>query len=189
MFRRHLLLALTLGAVAGTAWWMGRLEGRRSLPAAGDAGKVSSRAPLRPGPRAEWPPPSAESPPPRRRGHLPPPRLRAAPAATEPPTRTLASAAEESMPLSPEVVAREARLRQTLESLRREHGAVEVAFTNCEGGDCLARITARDPAAVDRFVEDARRSFLELAGRPRERLTAFNGRFFEADLSPAAGHR
>jgi hypothetical protein len=188
MLLRSLLLALTLVAMAA-AWWLGRLDGRRSIP---DAGKVSGQVAVRtgPGPGArELRPPPEEAPPARWRARLPPPRLQAAPVLPDPGRRSLPSAAEESAPLSPEVVAREVQLRQTLETLRRDHLTVEVAFTNCEGGDCLARITARDPGSVDRFVDDARRVSLELAGRPRERLTSFNGRFFEADLSPGPGYR
>jgi hypothetical protein len=85
----------------------------------------------------------------------------------------------------PEVIQRERELATVLKTLAAGHPGVQVAFADCSSGACVGRVQATEGPPLDAFVADARH-----ARRPapftiqvRERLTAFNGRLFEADLT------
>jgi hypothetical protein len=91
--------------------------------------------------------------------------------------------AVEGTPSTPDVIARERTLRKTLEGLRASNPDVEIRFANCSGGNCVGQVQSTQAAAIDRFAADAQR--LAPAGfqvRVRERLTAFNGRLWEAEV-------
>jgi hypothetical protein len=116
-------------------------------------------------------------------------RMQPAPAAPSLPGQAAAPAPErqEAPPPSPAVLARERGLRQTLERLSAGHPGVTVQFADCEASDCVARVSAREPAALDGFVADARKSRLDFPTiQVHERLTAYNGRLFQADLTVPA---
>jgi hypothetical protein len=88
----------------------------------------------------------------------------------------------EGTPPTPQVRAQERALRQKLEGLRATHPDVTIRFADCGGGTCEGQEQSSEAAAIDRFAADARRSSPGYQVRVRERLTAFNGRLWEADL-------
>jgi hypothetical protein len=96
--------------------------------------------------------------------------------------------ATEGTPPTPQVLAQERALRQKLEGLRATHPDVTIRFANCGGGTCVGQVQSSEAAAIDRFASDARRLSPGYQVRVRERLTAFNGRLWEAELvaSPEA---
>jgi hypothetical protein len=74
-----------------------------------------------------------------------------------------------------------------LESISSQSTAIHIAFTRCSATDCVARVESSIPAEIDSFVAAAKQSERGFRIRVRERLTAFNGRTFQADLQiPAA---
>jgi hypothetical protein len=96
---------------------------------------------------------------------------------------------EEAPPLAPETLVRQQHLRQMVETAAARHPGVSVAFSDCSGAHCLARVVAADPAAIDAFAAAAHTDLGLPPGtevRVRERLTATQGRLYEVDVPAAA---
>jgi hypothetical protein len=88
----------------------------------------------------------------------------------------------EGTPRTAQTIAQEQALRKTLEGLRAGHPGVAIRFANCQGATCVGQVQSSEAAAIDRFAADARRLAPGYQVQVRERLTAFNGRLWEADL-------
>jgi hypothetical protein len=109
-----------------------------------------------------------------------------------PPTPPSENAAPENQQQRPIVVEqgvrsepnpRESALRQKLETITAQHTAAKIAFVRCEGEDCRARVEILEAEEADKFVAAARRATLGAVEiRMRERITAFNGRTYQADM-------
>ena len=64
----------------------------------------------------------------------------------------------------------------------RQAPGVAIRFANCHGPTCVGEVQSSEAAAIDKFAADARRLAPGYEVQVRERLTAFNGRLWEADL-------
>jgi hypothetical protein len=83
------------------------------------------------------------------------------------------------------VAARERRLLLQLQALQQQQPGVQIVFSDCGGDSCVGRVESGERTAIERFVAAARRAHPGMEVRVRQRLTAFNGRRFQADLTPA----
>jgi hypothetical protein len=88
----------------------------------------------------------------------------------------------EDLRRTPQVIARERRLRQTIDGIRASSPGVTIRFASCERETCVGQVQSSQPAEIDRFAQAARRLSPGYEVRVRERLTAFNGRLWEAEL-------
>jgi hypothetical protein len=93
----------------------------------------------------------------------------------------------EGPPRSPAVIARERQLRTRIENLTRGNPALQIGFTDCASGDCVARVQSPRAADIDRFAAEARRTGGFQVERVRERLTAYNGRLWEVEVAAMKG--
>jgi hypothetical protein len=95
----------------------------------------------------------------------------------------------EGTPRTAQSLAQEQALRKMLEGLRAGHPGVAIRFANCQGETCVGQVQSMEAAAIDKFAADARRLAPGYQVQVRERLTAFNGRLWEADLVAPSGER
>jgi len=183
------LLAATLGAVAG-AHWAGRASRRASQ--AGDGATVGEEtlAAGQQGPRRVSPPrfvatgadPAAPvaAAPHRSRHHRP--LAAAAPDGVRAPGDSGSEAGREGPQPSPTAIARARDVRAALEAAAAAHPGVRVRYADCSAGACVASVEAGEAAAIDKLIEDKQRLPPGFMVRAHERLTAFNGRLWEAEF-------
>lgn len=88
----------------------------------------------------------------------------------------------------PEANPRETALRQQLETITAQHTAATIRFVRCDGENCRARVEITEADEANKFVAAARRAALgQMEIRMQERITAFNGRMFQADMKISGG--
>jgi hypothetical protein len=83
---------------------------------------------------------------------------------------------------SPTALARAREVRAALESAVAAHPGVRVRFADCSAGTCVARVESTEAASINRLLDDKPHLPPGFTVRAHERLTAFNGRVFEADF-------
>jgi hypothetical protein len=190
MVAAGLLLAAALGAVGG-AHWAGR-RGPTAPPAAGGSEQQEGRLVAAQAPRPislprflpAVPEPTEEGsttkvvPGSSRRAR----HARFLAAAAENPTPPRSELGAEGPQPSPTALARAREVRAALESAVAAHPGVKVRFADCSAGACVARVESAEAAPINHLLDDKQRLPPGFTARARERLTAFNGRVFEADF-------
>jgi hypothetical protein len=184
-----MLLAAALGAVAGARW-----AGRRGETVVGAEGVPPRETTTvsRGGPRSATVPRfvTAESEPVdeaaatvavkrTHRAHRGPGH--AVYSETPPPPPRSEVGAEGPAP-SAAAVARAREVRAALESAVAAYPGLRVRFADCSSGACVARVESSEAAPIDRLISDKQRLPPGFTVRAHERLTAFNGRVFQADF-------
>lgn len=192
MVAAGMLLAAALGVVAGVHWAgeRGRTVGPGDGVAEGVQHSVAVQGSQRRGSLPRFltaePDPSEAAPAEAgaatersRRGR----RARASTGAfDESPPAPRSEVGSEGAPPSPAAVARAREVRATLESAVAAYPGVRVRFADCSSGSCVARVESGEAAPIDRLIRDKQRLPPGFKVRAHERLTAFNGRIFEADF-------
>jgi len=194
MVAAGMLLAAALGAVGGVHWAGRRGQGAGPGDAVneGSPHSIAVQGVRRRGslPRfvgAEPDPLEEASAPAGAPSHQPARRGRAAAAALdETPAAPRSEVGAEGPPPSPAAVARAREVRAALESAVAAYPGLRVRFADCSSGPCVARVESAEAAPIDRLIGDKQRLPPGFTVRAHERLTAFNGRIFEADFVEVA---
>jgi len=84
---------------------------------------------------------------------------------------------------SPILVAKEHKLRTLVEPMIKDSPSLRLVFSDCSS-NCMARVESASAAEINKLVDKAAHSPAQFQVRVREKLTAYNGRLWQADLTP-----